>query len=238
MTPPHFQKGQEVEIIGPSLTNDTTHIGERIKIDQIYLSSKESWYSKCGYPGYPASSLRLVEDLQSGDYVEIIGKDIYDEWDPDYPKGSIFQITQVRTKPVSFSAFGYCAFPPNSLRKLTPDEIAKHLAPTKEDLDQIEKKFKIDRRLSAIEKRLGAQKDAIIEIDRVLKVRKVFMDEFNERIAVLEGERPEVIDRKQIRIPENANISMRSDQNGKVVIEYSESGFELAKAVLDNMKEA
>ena len=56
--------------------------------------------------------------------------------------------------------------------------------------------------------------------------------------AYQKGEMPEVIDRDQIRIPDNASISMRSDANGKVSIDYSDGGFELAKAVLDSMRRA
>jgi hypothetical protein len=72
MTPPHFQIGQEVENIGPDKIG--CKFGPERFIISMLWKDDQMYYSAEHQPWYPASSLRLVEDLQVGDWVEVIGK--------------------------------------------------------------------------------------------------------------------------------------------------------------------
>ena len=192
MIPPTFHIGDEVLIIGPTITGCKLHTGERFTIEQV----DHDKYSGYGLPYYPASSLQLVnkkplspmqitynykpddcehgtiqvscpcgrkveidpkldDELKIGDFVEVIGSSNCGHIDH---AGHVFQITEMPdiftwTKLPCYSTECEYPYPATSLRKLTPEEIKQHMAPTKEDLDQIGEKFKMDRRLSAIEKR-------------------------------------------------------------------------------------
>ncbi len=250
MTPPHFQIGDEVQIIGPTRSGGGFGLGRKITISEIVTTKCDKYYSDDCMPWYPASSLRLVEDLQVGDWVKVVGP-IGKEY-CHYNDPQTFQISEIcdgkeRTYRVRDSSLP--GYPATSLRKLAPPEVAGHLAncekyndipvnvPTRTEklMDRLQNS---ERRLSAIESRLDAQKDAIIEIDRVLKVRKVFMDDFNGRLAVLEGKRPEVTYRLRPEIPSGACFSVEKKSNGSITVTYSDLGVELAKMVLDSMKEA
>jgi hypothetical protein len=70
MTPPTFRTGDNVEIIGPAEYGNTDHIGEKFKIETYHKEGTgfggRDLYSVCGLRWYPASSLRLVEELQVG----------------------------------------------------------------------------------------------------------------------------------------------------------------------------
>lgn len=241
MTPP-LSIGDEVEIIGQNVHNNSLRLGQKFTIEQIIIDNKYgTMYSAPGQLGFPASSLRLVEELKIGDWAEIIKPGL------PYYTGQIGKIIRVDDA-------DQCGYPyqmedkswwsAKSLRKLTPEEVVFHTGTIgykmQECSEEIEKATEamrdllaplVDERLAAIEKRLDVQEDAIIEMDLRLDVD-------SEAIKVLEGERPEVIYREQFRIPENVSISMSSDANGKVTIDYSSGGFDLAKAVLDSMREA
>jgi hypothetical protein len=189
MTPP-ISIGSHVEIIGEAFGEISQAIGECGKITEI---SERMNYRVSGL-WYPASSLRLVpEELKIGDWVEVIGPN---ECGGEKWIGQTFQISTTHKEAPSFrgrelfSALNMGWFEASSLRKLTPEEIAKHTRPTKEDLARVETQFRVvkcEERLSAIEKRLDAQKDAIIEMNLRLDVDA-------EDIKALEGERPEVCD--------------------------------------------
>ena len=162
MTPP-LSMGDEVEIIGPSC--DAT--GRKFAISQI---SGCEYFSCYGLPWYPASSLRLVEELKIGDWVEVIGPTEFggDKW-----QGKIFEITCTHTESPAFggrdlfSAMGVAWYPAKSLRKLAPEEIQQHTSKsntltvkfkcdTSEFEEQLDKaadkmwKVLVDERLSAI----------------------------------------------------------------------------------------
>lgn len=127
MTPPHFQIDNEVRIIGPSCIGNKNHIGDKFKISEILERADECQYSTCNLGWYPASSLRLVEELQVDDWVKVIGPAV------NYPGeiGLIFQIKTAFNSPTYgkwFSTGGVGCYPPTSLRKLTPDEIAVYQA--------------------------------------------------------------------------------------------------------------
>ena len=237
---PKFKKGDLVEIIGPSPDGTTREIGERFTITQTYddfswmVGDYKDCYSAAGKHPYKAISLRLVEELEIGDFVEVILNDA------PYT-GRIGKVSDVGEEWIALYNMG--AWRRSSLRKLTPEEVVFHTGTIgykmRECSEEIEKATEamrdllaplVDERLAAIEKRLDVQEDAIIEMDLRLDVDA-------EAIKVLEGERPEVIYREQFGITENANISMYSDANGKFIIDYSSGGFDLAKAVLDSMRE-
>jgi len=145
MTPP-FSIGSEVIITGPSLTKDTCHTGEKITIDQIYLSGRsgESLYSKRGYPGYPASSLQLVEEPKIGDWVEVVGASITGNADDI---GKRFKIEEIDDPSWPYHQKGYShhglmwsIWPASSLRKLTPEEIAMHTGYKMQDFQAVTSK--------------------------------------------------------------------------------------------------
>lgn len=70
MTSPTFRTGDNVEIIGPAEYGNTDHIGEKFEIETYHKEGPafggRDLYSACGFRWYPASSLRLVEELQVG----------------------------------------------------------------------------------------------------------------------------------------------------------------------------
>jgi len=189
MTPPHFQIGQEVEIIGPDKLGCEFDL-ERFIISMLWKDD-QMYYSAEHQPWYPASSLRLVEDLQVGDWVEVIGKPmpLYAEC-LEHEIGRIFEITQEDTKNHEwFSCQCNPTYPPTSLRKLTPDEIAKHLGKftVEQRLDSLEDYAReSDKRLTATEKR---QEQIIAEQKEFRK----YTDHLKKRLDILEGERPETI---------------------------------------------
>ncbi len=118
MTPPIFNLDDEVK---------TTN-GTRFKISQIWKRKDGSfWYAREGMCYHPASSLRLVEELKICDYVQIVG--LSTSGDANFP-GTIGQIERtVGTKfIVDKSPYFY---PPESLRKLTPEEVQAHRNPGK-----------------------------------------------------------------------------------------------------------
>lgn len=59
MTLPTFSIGDEVLIIGPTITGCKLHTGERFTIEQV----DHNKYSGYGLPYYPASSLQLVKEI-------------------------------------------------------------------------------------------------------------------------------------------------------------------------------
>lgn len=153
MTPPTFHIGDDVEVIGPSITGNDIHLGKRFKIECMYVNpSQHIQFEPYDGTYYPASSLRLVElELKMGDWVEVIGKPmpLYAEC-LEHEIGRIFEITQEDTKNHEwFSCQCNPTYPATSLRKLTPDEIKQHTNST-----LLKKAHETEDRLSAIEKRL------------------------------------------------------------------------------------
>jgi hypothetical protein len=234
---PHISIGSQVIIIGPSITGCNHSLGETFKISHECQGA----YSGGGFPWYPASSLRLVDDgLKIGDWVEVIGSNTTDPSD-DSELGDVFQISEIRDTPVGrkYSADGHYQYLASSLRKLAHEEITQHMRPKivipKPDWDEMVLRRVIDaeKRLSTIEKRLDAQKDAIIEMDLRLNVDA-------EAIKVLEGERPEVIDSETSRCPWNG--IMVTIQRGKSIqkcpFRYADDARWWAYKVLDRMREA
>lgn len=62
MTPPIFNLDDEVEIIGARCDGQMERIGERFRISQYHVDQNDERCSAIGFPWYPASSLRLVEE--------------------------------------------------------------------------------------------------------------------------------------------------------------------------------
>lgn len=122
MTPPVFHIDDEVEIIGPSIMGSMRCMGTRFKISQSHQDKECERYTADCVPWYPASSLRLVEELKIGDWVEIVGNDIFER----SRVGDIFQINHTWAENGYFSGIGYTWYSAKSLRKLTPEEIQQH----------------------------------------------------------------------------------------------------------------
>lgn len=159
---PQFTIGNLVEVVRASNYDSRHLVGEKFTIDDI----EGDRCTAVGYPWIRADCLRLVEELKIGDWVEVIGKPmpLYAEC-LEHEIGRIFEITQEDTKNHEwFSCQCNPTYPATSLRKLTPEEVAEHLAPipyvpTIDDhtrrLDfQRDRIDDIDERLSVIEKRL------------------------------------------------------------------------------------
>lgn len=232
MTPPHFHLDDEVEVIGTET---------RFKISQIQKNPNgEIAYSAVGEPYYPASSLRLVEELQVDDWVEVIGKPDYFT---QYTGKMTFKITKGPNECGGILGFGGVScggeyfggdgtpfYPPRSLRKLTPDEIAKHLAsPTNTPQNKFNEKT--EARLSVIESRLDALGPSHAELlgDVEAIAERIAANE--KRLDILEGEQPEVIDALQ-----KAHFAVDELDGGRVGITYSMGGIKLARKILDGME--
>ena len=159
MIPPTFHIGDEVLIIGPTITGCKLHTGERFTIEQV----DHNKYSGHGLPYYPASSLRLVnekplspmqvtynykpDDCEHGTIQVSCPCGRKAEIDPNWPKldeelkigdfaevilegnpftGKIGQVSSIGELTVALYDMGIWSR--ESLRKLTPDEIAKYQA--------------------------------------------------------------------------------------------------------------
>ena len=118
-------------------------------------------------------SSEAPDELKIGDWVEVIGKPmpLYAECSDEI--GRIFEITQEDTKNHEwFSCQCNPTYPLTSLRKLTPEEITKHLChqrgefASEERLDSLEGYARDnDARLSAIEKQLEEQQEKISQFN-------------------------------------------------------------------------
>jgi len=164
-----FQIGQLVRIIGPDWVGMCAPwIGKEFTIGQmpekcrtlLGCRSDIDCYSDAGFPMYPASSLELVEELQPGDLVEIIGPG---------KEGNTVQIGQnfviglihpsgAHYSDASLDMFWY---PASSLRKIDPLEKETIGYKRKECEKNIEKATQavrnilaplVDKRLEGIEK--------------------------------------------------------------------------------------
>lgn len=274
MTPPHFQIGQEVENIGPDNVGCTFE-PERFTISMLWKDD-QMYYSAEHQPWYLASSLRLVEELKVGDWVEVIGPhcDIFVARCDDL---KIFKIEYRLDTGCYGYDIGRPSYPPTSLRKLTPDEIAKHtcsveveyrpkcgwcneylgkqafakdgesfcsvtcsvMAEDHKKLAAIEREMKgrtfdktpiadILKRLTAIESRL----------DHGAKVTRKLIDgqdAIEKRLAILEGEQPEVCEGRPNTEPIRVTILAKSDHTE--VFTCPQVAMKWCQKVLDSMKE-
>ena len=115
-----LQLGTEVEIIGPTKTGGLRYIGERFIITaKLTTVTNGTTYSASGCGWYPASSLRLVEKLKIGDYVEVIGPAFKGQVGDI---GKVFKIEQIVDDGFLWAS-GQYNYPAESLRKLTPEEV-------------------------------------------------------------------------------------------------------------------
>lgn len=76
MTPPIFHIGDLVEITGPSAVGARICIGEKFTISEILKRADSEAYSDADHTWYPASSLRLVEELKIGDWVCVVKRSL------------------------------------------------------------------------------------------------------------------------------------------------------------------
>lgn len=172
MTPPTFHIGDQVEIVGPTITGCKLHLGETFTITQSCGGN----YSSNGFPWYPASSLRLVEELKIGDWVEVVGRP---KGMSEYPIGQIGKITDIGPQGGFWVENVMKFYDSSALRKLTPDEIEQHLAPP---INTPQNQFneKVDRRLAAIERRQGAQQN---RMDAIVSNAYDDQDELEKRLS-------------------------------------------------------
>lgn len=266
MTPP-LRMGDEVRIIGPSASVCGDHPdrrGQKFVIDQI--STFGYGYSTYGLPWYPASSLRLVEELKIGDWVIVAGKTSLNDGGN---VGRIFRITTQNDHSGNFSGNGEAWYAVKDLRKLAPDEIAMHtgtceykmqelqaatskgmaalgklLAPIVEKHveDALKRLSDIERRLNSIgpsHAELMGDVGALAEkVGAIENQLKLFSNGVNSRLDVLEGEMPEVVDCQSIDMP--IRIVML-DHSGKAFSTAEETRADAGawgEKVLDSMGEA
>jgi len=166
--------GDYAKVIGPAIAVGVVK-SECGKIDRVTKINSDGGICVSGWY-YPRSSLQKVDgpELKIGDWCEIIG--------PSYPCednhfGEVFQITQMpdmcrdihgcRSDKDHYSREGLPMYPASSLRKLTPEEVAKHTTPMLELPREIRKKIATallaqltqlnehEERLSAIESKLA-----------------------------------------------------------------------------------
>jgi len=210
MTPPAFQLGDTVKIIGPDSYGNPDYLGKEFTIKEMRLGDVGIvMASAIKWPWYPASSLRLVqEELQVGDYVEVIGPS---RWDDDSNRGKIFEIESLHEAysclPAGYSTKKFHQiYPASSLRKLTPEEIQSPINTPQNQFNE-----RVEKRLAAIDKRLEAHKDEIVEMGLRLNVDGTDIKDIEKRLDILEGEAPEVVDSNSDRvICPNARFSPKS----------------------------
>ncbi|MFA5376650.1 MAG: hypothetical protein WC455_12960 [Dehalococcoidia bacterium] len=162
-----LQLGDRVEVVGPNIIGHADDMGDRFKIDRTWAISSGVVYSGYGHAWFPASSLCKVEELQMGDWVEVVGDPCppYREC-PEHETGMIFQIAQIDQRNREwFSAPCIPTYPASSLQKLTPDEIphGQTIGEAMQEFSSEVEKAKdairdilaplVDERLSAIEER-------------------------------------------------------------------------------------
>ena len=166
-----LQIGDEVEIIGQNVHNNSMRLGQHFVIEQIIIDSKlGTMYSAPGQLGFPASSLRklsnnevnahLTPDLQIGDYAEVAL--------PDNPfTGKIGRVSSIGKLTVAL--YGMGIWSRENLRTLTPEEVAMHtgtigykMQECQAEMDKAKEALReilaplVDERLSAIEKRIDS----------------------------------------------------------------------------------
>jgi hypothetical protein len=127
MTPP-LSIGSYVIITGPDSSSNCDWLGTKFKIERT-AGRDGDYYTAFGVPLFLASSLRLVEELKIGDWVEVIGKPANGWYDSKrHEVGRIFKIEQ-HNDDTWYSKCGIPAYPAKSLRKLSPAEVEEHLKP-------------------------------------------------------------------------------------------------------------
>jgi hypothetical protein len=248
-----FEKGNRAKVVGPSVLGQTKDMGHIFTIFQIGVNG--DFYTNGQEYCYPASSLELVEDeLKIGDWVIV----------KCYPT-KIFQIESTDysdwSKKTYYLDKERHQYPATSLRKLTSEEIQQHAKPQIMPVDLNERlasvesdTFKLDSwkrdvssRLSAIEKRMDAQKDAIIEADLAQKVDGKNIAEIEEDLdkiykrlsqvkSYLKGKMPEVIDSK--KSDEIVFVTIQKGKfNSTIGFEYINVAQHWCEKVLDSMRE-
>jgi hypothetical protein len=209
---PKFKTGDKVIVIGPAINGATGHkLGRVFEITQmpdecgiLGPTHGVDCYSSEDVPMYPASSLRLVEELQIGDLVKIVGPD----WrDCNDEIGETFDIESFNEEFKWYSALGMNFYPASSLRKLTPEEIQQYqtaqMLPKPTEIQELRRRIHdlemwfngftngpepeyvsgisyvkdpIRKRLSAIESRLKEDRNLMTEIEERMDERQDVTD--------------------------------------------------------------
>lgn len=229
MTPP-ISIGDEVTITGPTITGCNCFMGETFKISR----ECEGAYSGGGFPWYPASSLRLVEELKIGDWVDAIGPHDGNHVLPsDYEK--TFQIAREGDGDhghwYKSATFGEPGWPASSLRKLTTEEIKPHVgknigeftATLKLDTSEFDEAMRkveayespsvkeLRRRIHDLEMSLdgftnGPEPEHVSGVLHVKDPIRKRLSAIEKRLYILEGEMPEICERQHDCKPNDRSI--------------------------------
>jgi hypothetical protein len=192
-----FSIDDKVEIVGPDKDGDQKELGNEFAIDQVVKRDGILYYSADPFWWYPASSLRLVEELKIGDWVKVIGPSIFDDRSQN---GRIFQIRHINTDGEISLDEGDWLFRPASLRKLTPEEVAEHTGTIGYQAQECQRELEkgidamrnllapdVYERLSAIEKR---QDEAREYSDNLYKITEKLAEriyDLQKRFAFVEA---------------------------------------------------
>ncbi|MFA7164645.1 MAG: hypothetical protein WC124_02200 [Desulfoplanes sp.] len=236
--PPPFHIGQEVE----------TNTGRRFRITQVQqLPDEEREYSASYEAYYPASSLRLVDDgLKIGDYAKVVRPGNQSTW-------QIGQVSCVGELTVTLRDMG--CWDRQHLRKLTPETVVRHThqigyrargcqIKRKKSIDAIRNLLAPDvyERLATIEKKIdqfdgeighlnGSISECLIESGDV-EARTICREkQIEERLAILEGEAPEVCD-----VPIEITIIRRGELPHNKVTCHPDAALAFCEHVLDSMQ--
>jgi hypothetical protein len=153
IAPRKFHLGDKVEITGMSNCDTRMRVGECFIISEILTRAEGQFFSSCNVGWYPASSLRLVETLKVGDWVQVI--DCPARLTKRYNFGKIGRITACVCGEYDVLDWRYER---EALRKLTPEEIASLKVECDAAVDDLTEKIRvamapiIDARLEEIEK--------------------------------------------------------------------------------------
>lgn len=151
-----------------------------------------------------AEGLQLVEELQVGDWVEVIGPFIAGYLDTGK---RIFQLTEIHTEHdgnKSYRSPGQPRYLASSLRKLRPDEITHPVVSAEGKIherlnwlqDQIDKLTEeSDKRLSAIESRLNALGPAHADLSCDVESLAGMMGDLKEQIGIMQRKQNEFRDK-------------------------------------------
>jgi len=164
--------GDYAKVIGPALAVGVVK-SECGKIDRVTKINPDGGICVRGWY-YPRSSLQKVDgpELKIGEWVEVMGESV--SGCMKYA-GQIFQIECISDEGnIEFqNPPDLRYFSPISLRKLTPEEITKHeIREFQEVIDKGTEAIRnllaplVDERLSAIEKRQGAQQNRMDAIEK------------------------------------------------------------------------
>lgn len=235
MTPPIFNLDDEVIITGKPVTLDTDEfLGKRFTIDTIGKRHGETVFSDAHLPWYPASSLRLVEELKIGDKVRTV--------EPEYD-GIVFEFNGYDKKN---DAILSVACSPIFLEKID-DTIESRLSAIESSLNELGSSHaELMGDVEALAEKVGAiqssQEEAIEYSDDLENITETLAKRIHglqKRADFLEayqkGEMPEVCEGRPYTEP--VSIAILGNRHHTNVFKYPEDAMRWCNTVLDSMRE-